>query len=124
MIGLLLPLATRIVGERFAKLASWAFVLLIVAAVIGGAIWWFTDTVDDAHDAGVKAGVTAERIETQGKVIENVKAANDARDAVNDPRSCAMYVECVRSARTPTNCVRYLPDHEGCAVQSGASGGR
>jgi hypothetical protein len=80
--------------------------------------------VDALTETAEQKGAVIERAATQGKVIENVKAANDARDAVNDPRSCAMYAECVRSARTPANCVRYLPDHEGCAVQSGASGGR
>jgi hypothetical protein len=110
MLGLILPLATRIVGERFAKLASWAFVVLLTATAIGAAVWWFTDTVDDAHDAGVKQGVTAERIEAQGKVIENVKAANETRAAVRDERNRAAYDECVRSARNAANCERFLPE--------------
>lgn len=109
MIAFLLPLATRLFGERFAKAASWVFIALLVAAAIGGAIWWFTDTVDDAHDAGVKQGVTAERIETQGKVIENVQTANETRAAVRDERGRAAYDECVRSARNPENCKRFLP---------------
>lgn len=110
MFGLILPLATRLVGERFAKLASWGIVALIAAAIIGGAVWWFTDTVDDAHNAGVKQGVTAERVEAQGKVIENVQTANETRAAVRDGRSRAAYDECVRSARNAANCERFLPE--------------
>lgn len=110
MIALLIPLATRLVGERFAKLASWAFLVLLVAALIGAAIWWFTDTVDDARSEGVKAGVTAERAEAQGKALENVQTANETRAAVRDQRSRAAYDECVRSARNPANCERFLPE--------------
>ena len=108
MIALILPLATRLVGERFAKLAAWGFVVLMAAAIIGGVVWWFNDTVDDARSDGVKAGVTAERVEAQGKVIENVQTANETRAAVRDQRSRAAYDECVRSARNPANCERFL----------------
>jgi hypothetical protein len=110
MLGLILPLATRIVGERFAKLAAWGIVALIAAAIIGGAVWWFNDTVEDARIDGVKAGVTAERVEAQGKVIENVQTANDTRADVRDERSRAAYDECVRSARNAANCERFLPE--------------
>jgi len=110
MIAFLIPLATRIVGERFAKLAAWGIVALIAAAIIGGVVWWFTDTVDDARSDGVKAGVTAERVEAQGKALENVQTANETRAAVRDQRSRAAYDECLRSARNPANCERFLPE--------------
>lgn len=112
--------------EWFATLATPNKAVMILVAigllVIAGVT--ALHVVDTLTETAEQKGAVTERAEAQGKVIENVKAANDARDAVNDPRSCAMYVECVRSARTPANCIRYLPDHEGCAVQSGASGGR
>lgn len=109
MFGLILPLATRIVGERFAKLAAWGIVALIATA-IGAAVWWFTDTVDNARDEGVKQGATAERVEAQGKALENVQTANDTRADVRDERSRAAYDECVRSARNAANCERFLPE--------------
>lgn len=102
MIALLLPLATRIVGERFARLAAWAFVVLAVAALIGAAVWWFTDTVDDARSEGVKAGVTAERAEAQGKALENVQKAKDAADAVR--RDGPTRDECMQDSRVRENC--------------------
>lgn len=111
-------------GPKAAKLASWGFLAVIAALLIGAALLWFDDTVDDAHDEGVKQGVTTERAEAQGKVIENVQTANETRAAASDPGSCVAYRECLRSARTPANCVRYLPHDEGCPVQSGASSGR
>lgn len=100
--------------------AIMALVAVGLLAIVGVTAWHLVDALTETAE---QKGAVVERAATQGKVIQNVKAAKDARDAVNDPRSCAMYVECVRSARTPTNCIRYLPDHEGCAVQSGTSGG-
>lgn len=79
--------------------------------------------VDALTETAEQKGAVVERVQAQGKVIENVKAANEARDAVNDPGSCVAYRECLRSARDTTNCVRYLPYDEGCAVPAGASGG-
>ena len=103
MIALILPLATRLVGERFAKLAAWGFVVLMAAAIIGGVVWWFNDTVDDARSEGVKAGVTAERAEAQGKVIENVKAAKDAGEAYRaDP--AVRDAGCLLDATAPEDC--------------------
>lgn len=97
------------ITARLASFITWVGGLLAVALLIGAAVWWFNDTVDDAHDDGVKQGVTAERVETQGKVIENVQAANETRAAVRDDRNRAAYDECVRSARNPANCQRFVP---------------
>ena len=97
------------ITARLASFITWAGGLLLVALFIGGAVWWFHDTVEDAHDEGVKQGVTTERVEAQGKVIENVQAANETRAAVRDDRSRAAYDECVRSARNPANCERFVP---------------
>lgn len=96
-------------GPKAAKWASWGVLAVIVALLIGAALLWFNDTVDDAHDEGVKQGVTTERVEAQGKVIENVKTANETRAAVRDERSRAAYDECLRSARNPANCERFVP---------------
>lgn len=98
------------ITARLASVITWAGGLLVVALLISAAVWWFNDTVDDARDEGVKQGVTTERVEAQGKVIENVQAANETRAAVRDDRSRAAYDECVRSARNPANCERFVPE--------------
>ena len=97
------------ITARLASLITWVGGLLLVASLIGGAVWWFNDTVEDAHDDGVTQGVTTERVEAQGKVIKNVQAANKTRAAVRDDRNRAAYDECVRSARNPANCQRFMP---------------
>lgn len=125
MISLLATmLMTRAnLGPKMAKLASWGILIALAALLIGGAVWWFSDTVDDAHDAGVEQGVTTERVEAQAEVINNVEKANETRAAASDPGSCVAYNECLRSARNTANCVRYMPHDAGCPVRSRTGAG-
>lgn len=111
-------------GPKVAKLASWAIVAVLALLMIGAAVWWFNDTVDDARDAGVQTGVVTERAETQAEAIKNVEKANETRAAANDPRSCVAYNECLRSARTTTHCIRFMPSDEGCPVPARPVTGR
>lgn len=101
-----------------------AIMVLIVIGLLFIAGMTALHLVDALTETAEQKGAVVERVQTQGKVIENVQTANEARDAVSDPRSCAMYRECLQSARTTANCVRYLPDDEGCAVPASSSGGR
>jgi len=119
----LIKAASAIVGNRLAKAGAWVIIAAVVALGLWGAISWFTGTVEDARTDGVEQGVTTERAATQAEVIKNVEKANEARNDVRDPRACAAYDECMRSARSAANCVRYLPHDEGCPVQSGTGGG-
>lgn len=89
-------------GPRAAKLASWGVIAVIAALLIAAALLWFNDTVDNAHDEGVKQGVTTERVEAQGKVIENVQKAKDAADAVR--RDGPTRDECLQDSRVRENC--------------------
>lgn len=89
--------------------------------IIGAMAFHVVDTLTETAE---QKGAVTERAATQGKAIENVKAANETRAAVSDPRSCAAYAECLQSARNTANCVRYLPDDEGCAVPAGTGTGR
>lgn len=111
MIGLIATfLMTKTsLGPKAAKAASWGVLLLVAGLLVGAALLWFNDTVDDARDEGVKQGVTTERVEAQGKVIQNVQTANETRAAVRDERNRAAYDECLWSARNPANCERFLP---------------
>lgn len=95
--------------------------LVLLATVAAGTVMHL---IDAGNDEARESGVQSERAVTTGKVIENVEKTNETRAAARDPGSCVAYRECLRSARTAANCVRYLPDDEGCPVQSGAGGGR
>lgn len=78
-------------------------------ALVGIAIATMAHVVNTLTETAEQKGAVVERAQTQGKVIENVQKANDARTDVRDPRSRAAYDECVRSARNPANCERFLP---------------
>lgn len=112
-----------------AALATWfkantliGIVTLVLLAIV--AVGTVTHLIDAGNDASRESGVQTERAATTGKVIENVEKTNATRAAARDPGSCVAYNECLRSARTAANCVRYLPDDEACPVQSGALNGR
>ena len=83
-----------------------AFVAL---GLIGIAIATAFHVVDTLTETATQKGAVTERAEAQGKVIDNVQSANEARAAVRDDRSRAAYDECLRSARNPANCERFLP---------------
>lgn len=112
-----------------AGLAAWfkankliAVVALVLLAIV--AVGTVVHLIDAGNEQARDAGVQTERAATTGKVIENVEKTNATRAAARDPGSCVAYNECLRSARTAANCVRYLPDNEACPVQPGAIGGR
>lgn len=104
-------------ANKFIGIAALALIAVLIVGTIA-------HLIDAGNDQARDAGVQTERAATTGKVIENVQKSNETRAAAGDPGSCVAYNECLRSARTAANCVRYLPDDEGCPVQSGASGGR
>lgn len=79
-------------------------------ALVGIAIATMVHVVDTLTETAEQKGAVVERAQTQGKVIENVRKANDTRTDVRDPRSRAAYDECVRSARNAANCERFLPE--------------
>lgn len=89
-------------GPKAAKAVAWLGILAVAALFVWGAIWWFTDTVEDARDDGVKQGVTTERVEAQGKVIENVQKAKAAADDVR--RDGPTVAECLQDSRVRENC--------------------
>lgn len=111
MIALLATLLSTktALGPKAAKAVAWLGILALAALAVWAAMAWFGGKVETAHDDGVKQGVTAERVEAQGKVIENVQTANETRAAVRDERNRAAYDECLWSARNPANCERFLP---------------
>lgn len=103
MIALIaLKLMESGLGPKAAKLLAWAGVIAAALALVGAAVWWFTDTVDDARDDGVKQGVTTERVEAQGKVIENVQKAKAAADDVR--RDGVPIADCLQDSRVRENC--------------------
>lgn len=70
--------------------------LLVIAGVTA------LHVVDTLTETAEQKGAVTERAATQGKVIENVKAAKDAGEAVR--RDGVPTADCLRDSRTPANC--------------------
>lgn len=83
-----------------------AALLLVITA------WRF---IDRAFDETAEKGRVEERAENAEQIIENVKDADDAREEIKRPGPVGdrvRYDQCLRTARTPANCERFLPERE------------
>jgi hypothetical protein len=85
----------------------------LLLALLGVALAWaaasFVKGIN-RHDQDQRdAGAAQQRADDLGETVNRVEKANEVRDQINDPRSNARYDECLRSARAPENCQRFLP---------------
>lgn len=105
------PILTAIGG--FFKGISWkVWAGLAALSLILGGVWYCTEQVDKRVEQAEVVGSTTERNVQLEQTIENVKKAENARDEITDPGPAgdlARYDQCVRTARTPANCERFLP---------------
>ena len=82
-------------------------------ALLGGTVWYCQEQVEDKVEQAEVIGRTEERNEQLERTIENVQAAEEARDeikTVGPVGDRTRYNQCLRTARTPSNCERFLPD--------------
>lgn len=104
-MGFLIGIFARLgFGETAAKIASYG---LLAALAVGAWIWF--DAREKADDkANQEIGGAVQREADLRETVKNVEKANEAADLVRrDPARA--YAECVRTARTPANCQRFLP---------------
>lgn len=107
-MGFLIAIFTRIgLGPTLAKIASFG---LLAALAVGGWLWF--DAREKADDkANQEIGGAVQREADLRETVKNVEKANEAADLVRrDPDRA--HAECLRTARTPANCQRFLPDSE------------
>lgn len=103
-----LSLAKRIPWQVYAALGA---VLALLA------VWaWHKGQVSDAASEGVQKGAQQQRESDLIETIERTEQANEARQVIQgEVRSGAggnLYDQCLRTARTPANCKRFLPSGE------------
>lgn len=82
-------------------------------ALLGGTVWYCQEQVEDKVEQAEIIGRTEERNEQLERTIQNVQTAEEARNEINEPGPVGdrtRYNQCLRSARTPSNCERLLPD--------------
>lgn len=88
----------------------WIALALAALAVL---ILWINkaEEADDLHNQEI--GRTEERLETTTEVLQRTETANAAREAITQSGPSGdrvRYDQCLRSARNPENCKRFLPE--------------
>lgn len=117
------PAMTMNYALRMAKLGM---AVLVALAVLVAVLWWRNaEQADDQRNQDI--GAAAERETALTETLTRTEQANEARNTIeqdlqrDDGRSCAVYRQCLRTARTPGNCERFLPERQ--ADQCGAAPG-
>lgn len=97
----------------FLKGISWqVWARLAALALVLGGVWYCSEQVDERVEQAEVIGATTERNVQLEQTIENVKKAEEAREDITDPGpvgDLTRYNQCLRTARTPANCERFLP---------------
>ena len=87
--------------------------IVLIVALLGG-LWLWLDHREAVHDkANQEIGAAVQREGDLQVTIKRTEQANETRDQVrrdlNAGGSRELYDQCVRTARTPANCVRFMP---------------
>lgn len=87
-----------------------AFVLALVLLMV--AVAWFKGREEADDRSNQQVGAAVQREADQREVIKQVEQGNAARDEITSNVGSARYDQCVRTARTPANCQRLLPQRQ------------
>ena len=92
---------------------GWHYLAAAIAALgLLWALWAYLAHREEADDRNNQAiGAERQRAENMAETIDRVEQANEARDDIRSSDH-ARYDQCVRTARTPANCERFLPSGE------------
>ena len=103
-----------------AFLAKYSLIVRIALGATLLALVWlvamtrFFGAVDKIEQRGWEAGKTHIEVKVQDQVLQNVSTANDTRQSIDAQtaagRGAELHAQCLRSARNPENCKRFLPD--------------
>lgn len=96
-------------AKRSLGLARGLWVVIAIVALIGGWTWWRSSEAEKNREAGA----LNERNTQLERTITRAGTAKETRDAIERDidagGSDELYAQCMRSARTPANCQRFLP---------------
>lgn len=98
------------------RIPAWAYTCIL--GVIGLiSVWvWHNSQVKEAASEGIEKGAKAQRETDLVETIQRTETANETRQVIqNEVRAgngAALYDQCLRTARTPANCKRFLPSVE------------
>lgn len=94
-------------------LPRWVWVAGVVVLIVAGGLLW-AKLAEDADDRrNQELGATVEREKALTETVEKVEQANEAREEIGRAGPAGdrlRYERCLRSARNPENCKRFLPE--------------
>lgn len=89
----------------------WAVLGALLA--IGALVLWYRAAINDAASHGRTQGAQIQRDADLRETIKRVEQSNDTRQTIESEvrtgAGGAAYRECLRTARTPANCERFMP---------------
>lgn len=114
MMGILITLFARLgLPETLRKPLAYLATGLLVTALLW-LLWAYLSAREKADDrANREIGAAIQREGDLAETINRTEQGNAAREEIRAPGDAgdrARYDQCVRSARTPANCVRFLPE--------------
>ena len=109
--------ATLLKVAMFAKrIPTWAYVALGAVLVVLMAWAWHNSQVSQAASDGLQKGAQAQRETDLIETIDRTEQANETRETIKAEvragNGGALYDQCLRTARTPAHCQRFLSGGE------------
>lgn len=85
-----------------------------IGLVLLGSILMILSKINTVHENGVSLGVNQERAITATTTLERVELSREVTEEIRKEAATGngslLYAQCLRSARTPANCQRFLPE--------------
>lgn len=87
-------------------------VVLLLWLVVCGSIVLVVKAVESIRKSGTEAGIQQEQVRTQDTILQRVEQARETAEQIDREADAGngslLYHQCLRSARTPANCERFL----------------
>jgi hypothetical protein len=97
-----------LIGPSLFGVARWTWLCAVVAALTALALCLrAAETADDRSNQ--QFGAANQHADDLQVTLDRTEDAHAPRTAIRNPGDPARYEQCLRTARTPTNCQRFMP---------------
>lgn len=96
----------------WAQVPKWGKYVAVAVILLGSALLVLTK-IENIRSDGVATGVNQEQSKNIAVTLERVELSREVTDEIRKEADTGngslLYAQCLRSARTPANCKRFLP---------------